>query len=132
MARRTGRVASLASLEVVLGSMISLLGFVFRAVTTVAGVALLFWLLRDRLVHLTPRRTEFISPVRPAPADVVPPKADITVVKGIGPVYAERLATVGINGLVALAGADSSVVAEAAGVPEERAMEWIADAASRS
>ena len=112
--------------------MIRFFGFVFRAVTTVAGVALLFWLLRDRLVHLTPRRTEFISPVRPAPADIVPPHADITVVKGIGPVYAERLAAAGIEGLVSLAAADAATVAEAAEVPIDRAEDWVADAASRT
>jgi hypothetical protein len=122
----------LASLEVVLGSMIRFFGFVFRAVTTVAGVALLFWLLRDRLVHLTPRRSEFISPVRPAPADIVPPKADITEVKGIGPVYAERLAAAGIEGLAALATSDAATVAAAADVPLERAEDWIADAAAHT
>lgn len=112
--------------------MIRFFGFVFRAVTTVAGVALLFWLLRDRLVHLTPRRSEFISPVRPAPADIVPPKADITEVKGIGPVYAERLAAAGIEGRAALATCDAATVAAAADVALERAEEWIADAAAHT
>lgn len=113
--------------------MIRLIGYLLRVATTVAGVALLFWLLRDRLVHLTPRtRTEFVSPVRPAPADVVPPGADITTVKGIGPVYAERLAAVGIEGLAGLADADPRTVADAAGIPADRAEEWIADAASHS
>lgn len=111
--------------------MIRLARFFVRTATTVAGVAFLFWLLRDRLVHLTPKRTAFVSPLRPAPADRVPPRADITEVEGIGPVYAERLATAGIEGLAGLAGADPMTVAEAAGIPHERAEAWVAEAASR-
>lgn len=110
--------------------MIRFVGFLFRFVTTVAGVAFMFWLLRDRLVHLSPRRSAFVSPIRPAPADAVPPRADITEVKGIGPVFAERLAVFGIHGLAGLSVADPGTVATAAGVTEDRAAEWIAEAAS--
>lgn len=111
--------------------MIRLLAFLVRFATTVAGVLFMFWLLRDRLVHLTPRRSAFVSPLRPAPADIVPPLADITEVKGIGPVFAERLASRGIVGLEGLAASDAGAVAAAAGVTEDRAAEWITEAESR-
>ncbi|SEO52500.1 Helix-hairpin-helix domain-containing protein [Halogranum amylolyticum] len=50
---------------------------------------------------------------------------DLTVIDGIGPKYAERLTAAGITTFRALRAADVVDVAEATGVSEERAAEWI-------
>lgn len=46
-------------------------------------------------------------------------------IKGIGPAYAERLASIGIETVDDLAGADAAEVAEGASVGEKRAATWI-------
>jgi len=50
---------------------------------------------------------------------------DVEVVDGIGPTYAERLRDAGIETVTDLAGSDAATVAEAAGVGEARAQEWL-------
>jgi polyhydroxyalkanoate synthase len=50
---------------------------------------------------------------------------DVEVVDGIGPTYAERLRDAGIETVADLADADAATVAEAAGVGEGRAREWL-------
>ena len=61
---------------------------------------------------------------RPAPAD------DLAEVWGIGPVFRGRLAAAGISTFAALAASDAALVVAATGVPEERAADWIAQAAA--
>ncbi|QWC19649.1 helix-hairpin-helix domain-containing protein [Halorubrum sp. 2020YC2] len=46
-------------------------------------------------------------------------------IKGIGPAYAERLASIGIETIDDLAGADAAEVAEGTSVGEKRAATWI-------
>lgn len=92
-----------------------------------AGIAAVAWMVRDRLAR--PRTAP--EPVAPAPFRVAPPVAtpdtadDLSVIRGIGPVFSARLATAGIARFDALAAAAPSTVAAAAGVPEGRAREWI-------
>lgn len=93
------------------------------------------WMLRDRIF-----RPE-TSPVTPAEAPafrVAPPPTatradadDLSEIKGIGPVFKGRLAAAGISRFDELAAADANAVAEAAGVTEARASDWIALARRR-
>jgi hypothetical protein len=85
-----------------------------------AGLAAAGWLLRDRLlpVHESPSGT------------AAPPTEDLTEIKGIGPVYRDRLAAAGITDLVGLTAAGTEAVARAAQVLETAAADWIAQAAA--
>ena len=68
---------------------------------------------------------------RVVPSSARPPEAgddDLTEVKGIGPAYRARLAEAGITRFAELANAAPAMVAGVAGVPEDRASEWIAQA----
>lgn len=60
----------------------------------------------------------------PATAD------DLTQVKGIGPVYASRLAEVGITTFAALAAADADTIATVADVAGAAAVDWVDQARS--
>ena len=90
-----------------------------------AGAVAALWLLKDKITGPPP------APVFPenAPAfRVAPPSdadADLTTIKGIGPVYAARLTEAGIDGLAALAGADAAAVADRIDVPVARVEEWV-------
>ena len=68
---------------------------------------------------------------KPDPADPNPAQDDLADIWGIGPVYRGRLAAVGIASFRTLAAADPEQVAETAGVPAERAADWISQAAAR-
>lgn len=95
------------------------------------GLGAAVWALRDRLFPAPgipdeppPRfRTNVASPIV---AD------DLTEVKGIGPVYAERLVDAGITSFAELANADVAAVAGAAGVSESTAGSWLEQAASHT
>ena len=97
----------------------------------VIGLGAAVWALRDKLLPAPgipdeppPRfRTNVPSPVV---AD------DLTGVKGIGPVYAERLVNAGITSFAELANADVAAVAGAAGVSESTAGSWLEQAASHA
>ncbi len=97
-----------------------------------AGVVAVLWLLRDRLMGpetlpAPPRHPAFrvVPAGAPAPAG---PDQDLTVISGIGPVYRARLGAAGIRRFEDLAGSSAAAVAEATGVGETRAEEWIAQA----
>jgi predicted flap endonuclease-1-like 5' DNA nuclease len=67
-----------------------------------------------------------------AVAPVAATVADLTDIKGIGPVYRERLVAAGITDLDALIAAGTGAVAEAADVVETAASDWIAQATALS
>jgi len=67
----------------------------------------------------------------PVPAARLAAADDLAEVWGIGPVFRGRLAAAGISTFAALAASDPALVAAATGVPEERAADWIAQAAAR-
>ena len=95
-----------------------------------AGAVALLWLLKDRLSGpaTTPVRTGDAPGFRVAPPSAGTPSAaadDLGEVKGIGPVYRARLAEAGIETFAGLSAASAESVAEAAGVPAERATDWI-------
>ena len=108
---------------------------VLRVGGVVIGLGAAVWALRDKLL--------------PAPAmpDEPPPRFrtggagpavtdhladDLTGVKGIGPVYAERLVEAGITTFAELANADVAAVAGAAGVSESMAEGWLEQAATHA
>jgi large subunit ribosomal protein L21 len=100
-----------------------------------AAVAGALWLLKDRIAGPPPapvipeEAPGFrVAPAEPEAAAIAAPD-DLSDVTGIGPVYMARLGEVGISTFAALAAADAAAVAEAAGVNEERAADWIAQAA---
>lgn len=95
-----------------------------------AGAVALLWLLKDRLSGPAPAPvgTDTAPGFRVAPTPTATPTAtadDLGEVKGIGPVYRERLAEAGIDTFAALSAASADAVAEAAGVAAERATDWI-------
>ena len=109
-----------------------------------AGAAVLVARIRERLAAPVPLglagpeaapAAPALEEPPPAPASIPAPLApadDLAEVWGIGPVFRGRLATAGITTFAALAASDPAVVAAAAGVPEERAAGWIAEAAARA
>lgn len=112
-----------------------LLRFLLLA-AVVAGAAVLANRVRERLAAPIPLGSAGAE-AETAPAEVEPPAArlaptdDLAEVWGIGPVFRGRLAAAGISTFAALAASDPAVVAAATGVPEERAADWIAQAAAR-
>jgi len=97
-----------------------------------AGVMAVIWLLRDRLMGpetmpAPPRHPAFrvVPSGTPAPRE---PDEDLTAITGIGPAYRARLIAAGIGRFSDLAVAPPAEVAEAAGVSETRAEDWIAQA----
>jgi predicted flap endonuclease-1-like 5' DNA nuclease len=100
----------------------------FRGLTTLGGVGLLLWLMRDRMVNLPMRRTDRLPEFRSAPPEHQRPRPEITAIDGIGPVYAERLAAAGITSVEALAGEDAAKLAAAAGIRPGLAADWIEQA----
>ena len=101
---------------------------ILRVGGVVVGLAAAAWALRDKLL--------------PAPdvPDQPPPRFrtgisaagddDLTLVRGIGPVYAERLAAAGMGSFADLAAADVDEVTEAACVSQATAMAWVEQAAA--
>jgi predicted flap endonuclease-1-like 5' DNA nuclease len=103
-----------------------------RLAGVVVGLGAAVWALRDRLLPApelsdepAPRFRE-AEPVAPVPDD----DADLTRIKGIGPVTADKLATAGVEGVRALAAMSTVDVAEAAGTSETSAARWIESAKS--
>ena len=107
-----------------------------------AGAAVLVARIRERLAAPVPLGSAGAEAADPAEAEPTPapaptpaplaPADDLAELWGIGPVFRGRLATAGITTFAALAASDPAVVAAAAGVPEERAAGWIAEAAARA
>lgn len=104
---------------------------ILRVGGVVVGLGAAVWALRDRLLP-APEIPDGPPPrFRTAPTSPVVVN-DLTEVKGIGPVYAQRLVDAGITTFVALANADVAAVAGAADVSESRAASWIGQAAEHT
>ncbi len=94
-----------------------------RIAGVVVGLGAAAWALRDRL--LPPP----VAPEGPAPAFRTPPTPDdLTKVKGIGPVYAERLAAAGMSTFKSMIAAGAEAVGDAAGVSKQTADKWVTSA----
>jgi len=101
---------------------------VAKIVGLVAGAAAIAWAMRDRFISVATSR----EPVPPTFRTTAPkpPSPGIDVIDGIGPVFAQRLKSAGIQNAAKLAGASPDRVAEAAGVSAARARSWIEQAQS--
>jgi len=90
-----------------------------RVAGVVAGLGAAAWALRDKMLP-PPEVQEGPPPkFRTGGAD------DLTLIKGIGPVYRDRLTDVGVHSFVDLAEASAADIAEAAGVSESIAQSWV-------
>ena len=92
----------------------------FRLIWWIGVFAAIAWLLRDRLVPAPeeaatePPRYRVTPPPAP-PAEPAPAAAaddDLEAIKGVGPVYAARLADAGITSFAVLAAADAADLAQ--------------------
>ncbi len=104
-----------------------------KLLSVAAGLAALVWAMRDRFVSIAAPREPEPPAFRVVPPPTVPDEPggdDLTRVKGIGPVYADRLRSGGIGSLAELAAADPETVAEAADVTPERAADWVSQAST--
>jgi predicted flap endonuclease-1-like 5' DNA nuclease len=116
-----------------------------RLISFVAGVAALIWAMRDRFISLAlprePQPPAFRHPddhphvphrehqEPKAPQDsVAQPGDDLKLIKGIGPVFASKLANMGIASFVDLAAASAGVIASDLDTAESRATDWIEQA----
>lgn len=97
-----------------------------RVAGVVVGLGAAAWALRDRML--------------PAPEihEEPPPKFragggadDLTLIRGIGPVYRDRLTSAGIHSFSDLATATAADTAEAAGTSVAIAQDWVKSAQSQ-
>ena len=107
---------------------------VFRFIGVLAGLATVIWVMRDRFISLAlPREPEppafRVAPHAPPVEEPAPRKDDLTIIKGIGPVYAARLVNAGVTSLAKLGKANAGAVAASIDVPEGRVGDWIKEAA---
>jgi len=107
----------------------------FRFLGVLAGLGTVIWVMRDRFISLAlPREPEppafRVAPHPPATTEEQPPqKDDLTIIKGVGPVYAARLESAGIANLAGLGAADAEALAAIVDVPAGRVSDWIEEAA---
>lgn len=99
-----------------------------------AGVAAVAWLVKDRLlgpetVPVTPAEAPAFRVAPGPPTVLATADDDLSEVKGIGPVYRARLEQAGITTFSALGSASSAEIASKAEVPDEKAADWIRQAA---
>lgn len=97
-----------------------------------AGLGAAIWLMRDRLISLALPREPEPPTFRVGPRPATPAEGDdLTMINGIGPVFAARLYEHGITTLAALAAADPVQVAAMLDTQPTRVEGWIAEAAER-
>lgn len=100
-----------------------------------AAAAAIAHFVKERLVPEPEPLEGPAPPFRTAPtvaggdATTTPPADDLTAVHGIGPVYAGRLAEMGIASFQDLAAASAEEIADAVGVAPEQAADWVTAAA---
>ena len=103
-----------------------------------AGAVAVVWLIKDRVLgpEAGSAGPSEAPAFRVAPSDRPPqptPGADdLSEVKGIGPVYQARLEQAGITTFAALVAAEPQGIADAAGVTEGRAADWVSQAVARA
>ena len=112
---------------------------ILRIGGVLAGLGAAAWALRDKLLPAPeipdgppPRFRTGTTETPGEPAGDSTTTSDLTVVKGIGPVYAGRLKAAGITTLAELAAANVTDVYEAANVSEPMAASWVEQAATLS
>jgi hypothetical protein len=106
-------------------------GMLVGAAAAVVGV---IWLLKDRItgppqIPIDEPPPFRVAPPQPASTAGETEPDDLAAVTGIGPVYRARLIEAGFTTFAELAAGDAAAIAEAAGVPESRAADWVEQAA---
>jgi hypothetical protein len=110
-----------------------------RLLLTLGVVAAVLWLLRDKIVP--PPQPPVAHPPafrnQPQPAAVAPTEPqragdDMAEVKGIGPVYKDRLSEMGITTFAELAVADAAAISERLEVAGDQVDDWINQARERT
>ncbi len=101
-----------------------------KAVSVIAGLGALVWMMRDRFVSLAIPREQTPPSFRVAPVPAGPARSgdDLTAIVGIGPVYADRLRSAGFGSFASIASARAADLAAAAGIAESRVGDWISQA----
>lgn len=92
-------------------------------------VATIVWLTREHLLPAPQVDDAPRPPYRSPPPTAAPD--DLTLVKGIGPVYSSRLNEAGITTFAALAETDPGTTAARIEVPAEAVKDWIEQAKAR-
>ena len=98
---------------------------VIRVAGVVVGLAAAAWALRDRLLPAPEVHEEPPPKFREPDAGAAQEQAQLTDVKGIGPVTAGKLTEVGIDDVEALATADPVGLSDLVGTSEATAAKWI-------
>lgn len=94
-------------------------------------VAVIVWLTREHLLP-TPRVIDDEHPhFRSTPPAPAAEHDDLTEIKGIGPVYAGRLAEEGIRSFRGLSEIDAATIAATVGTTEQAVADWIDQAKAR-
>ncbi len=101
-----------------------------------AAIGVVLWLTRERLSPAPHVSGEAAPPFRSTPPAPVPSTAgvesdDLRAIRGIGPVFANRLAESGVATFRSLADADAATIAETLGIAENRVQDWIVQARRR-
>ena len=104
---------------------------VLRIGGVVVGLGAAVWALRDKLLP-APQIPDGPPPRFRSADTSVASSDDLTAVKGIGPVYAERLVESDITTFAELLDAGVAAVSEAAGVSESTAASWMEQATNLS
>ena len=116
-----------------------------RVISFAAGIAAIIWTMRDRFISLAlphePQPPTFRHPEdhpnvphhpHPEPQTLREiADNDLTVIKGIGPVFATKLREMGVETFSALAEASPAEIAGRLAAPESRVAEWIDEAQKR-
>lgn len=100
-----------------------------KIVGIIGASAALIWAMRDRFISVAASR-EPEPPVLRAAVPSPVPAPGIDAIDGIGPVFAGRLKSAGIDDISILASSTVDTIAEAAGVSGARARTWIEQARS--
>ena len=103
-----------------------------RFAALVALASAIVWLTREHLLP-TPHVSHEPAPrYRSTPPAPQAAPDDLTAIKGIGPVYAGKLADIGIKSFRGLSGITPDVVADELGTSPETVADWVAQARSRT
>lgn len=113
----------------------------FKFISLVGLVCGITWVLRDQLLPGPETPTSHPPAFRNSPVPAKPepssppeeseaePADDLTRLNGIGPVYARKLADLGIDSFGALASADADDLAARGDLARDRVADWIDKAA---
>jgi predicted flap endonuclease-1-like 5' DNA nuclease len=94
---------------------------VAKVVGFIGAAVALVWAMRDRFISVATSR----EPEPPAFRSEKDQPVPVTMIDGIGPVFAQRLTEAGLGDIQSLAAASPDQVAEAASVSAARARSWI-------